>query len=126
MTRRLAPLLAVLAAGALAACGGGGQEQAAVVPATGPPDAQVVTVFGTDGLDFEPAAVSARPGALTLTLENKGGTPHDLVFADKALPSISAVSGGQRKAARYTFTAAGTYDFVCSYHPGMDGQVVIG
>ena len=64
VSRRPAVLVTVLAAGALAACGGGGSDGAgdAAVAATGPADAQVVTVFGTDGLDFEPATVEREAG----------------------------------------------------------------
>ncbi len=128
MTRSPAALLAaVLLAGALAACGGAEDEAApaAPVPASGAPDAQTVTVLGTEGLDYEPAAVSAAVGQLTLTLTNEGGPPHDLVFSDEALPRIGAVSEGQEESATYVFRSAGTYDFVCTFHPGMEGEVVV-
>ena len=127
MTRRPALLLTALAVGALAACGGGDEEEpaAAGVAASGPPDAQVVRVLGTSGLEFEPAVVEARTGSLTITLANDGGPPHDLVPDDKDLPAIGAVAAGQEKSATYRFTSAGTYDFVCSFHPGMDGRVVV-
>ncbi len=128
MTSRRAGLLsAVLLAGALAACGGGADDDAPATPvaASGPPDAQTVRVLGTEGLDFEPAAVRAAVGTLTLTLTNEGGPPHDLVFSDEALPRIGAVSEGQEESATYVFDTAGTFDFVCTFHPGMQGQVVV-
>ena len=129
MSRRPVLLVAVLAAGALAACGGGGDDDGAAtgsrVAAEGPPDAQVATLVGTEGLDFEPSGVSAKKGKLTLTLRTKGGPPHNLVFDDESLPAIGTVEEGQEESQTYTFTADGTYDFVCTFHPGMDGQVVV-
>lgn len=130
MTSRPAGLLtAVLLAGALAACGGaddaGDDAPATPVAADGAPDAQTVTVLGTEGLDYEPSAVTAAVGTLTLTLTNEGGPPHDLVFSDESLPEIGAVSEGEEQSATYVFEGAGTYDFVCTFHPGMEGQVVV-
>lgn len=60
-----------------------------------------------------------------MTLGNSGEVPHNLVFDDKALPAIGTVLGGQELAETYTFTKPGTYDFVCTFHSGMDGSVVV-
>ena len=127
MTRRSALLVSALAVGALAACGGGGSDDAAgaAVTAEGPPDGQTVTVVGNASLKYEPAVVNARPGTLTLTLGNEGGTPHDLAFEDTAFEAIPTVGADQEKSATYTFSSAGAYDFVCTLHPGMDGKVVV-
>lgn len=129
--RPLAVLAAVLACGALAACGGasggaaGEEPVAAPVPADGPPDAQEITVVGTPGLDYEPATISARPGTLTLHLRTDSGPPHDLVFDDESLPSIPAVPQGQERSGTYAFSSPGTFAFVCTFHPGMEGEVVV-
>lgn len=127
MTRRT-PLLLALAALALAACGGGGDDAPAGgrAAASGPADAQEVTVVGTPGLAFAPNQLTAVPGTLTLSLEVEDGPPHNLVFGDTSLAKIGSVSAGQRKTASYTFTGAGTYDFVCTFHPGMEGRLVVG
>jgi plastocyanin len=132
MTRRRPALLllAVLGAGALTACGGGdGGDKAAstakAIAASGPADAQQITVVGTNALEFQPSAVTAKSGKLTITLGNSGGPPHDLVFADKSLPAIGTVNSGQEKSVTYTFTSGGTYDFVCTFHPGMDGTLTV-
>ena len=128
MNRRPLLLACALLLGALAACGGGGDEPAgggSRVTAEGPPDEQTATLVGTEQLDFEPAGVAAKKGTLTLTLRTDDGPPHNLVFSDDSLPEIGTVAEGQEKSQTYTFTAAGTYDFVCTFHPGMDGQVVV-
>ncbi len=128
--RHLALSAAALGLTLLAACGGSGEadQQSASsssVEAAGAPGAQTATVDGTDKLAFVPDEVDARVGTLTLTFTNTGGVPHNLVFDDKALPAIDTVTGGQTRTQKYTFTAPGTYDFVCTFHPGMQGKVVV-
>ncbi len=129
MTRSPALLvLALLGAGALAACGGGGDggsSAGSAVAANGPADKQAVTVVGTNALEFEPSTITAKTGSLTITLGNKGGTPHNLVFEDTALAAIDTVGDGQEKSATYTFTSGGTYAFVCTFHPGMKGTLTV-
>ena len=130
MTRRPVLLVSALLLGALAACGGGGDDDGTAAPASrvsaeGPPDRQTATLVGTEELDFEPAGIEAQKGSLTLTLRTDDGPPHNLVFADESLPDIGSVSEGREESQTYVFTAAGTYDFVCTFHPGMNGQVVV-
>lgn len=128
MTPRPTLLIALLAAGALVACGGGESapdDAAAPAVAQGSADAQTATVVGTPTLAYEPAVVAAQPGALTLTLRTVDGPPHNLVFDDDSLPSIGTVGAGEQLAVTYTLTDPGTYGFVCTFHPGMDGEVVV-
>lgn len=121
----------VLTALLLAACGGGGGggggdgAGGAAVDATGPAQAQVVTVVSTDRITFEPATVHAKVGKLALTHRNGGGVPHSLVFTDKALGGTEVLTGGKEEVLQLTFTKAGTYDFFCSVHSGQDGKVVV-
>lgn len=117
----IAPALALLAG-----CGGSSAPATGgtVGSATGPADAQVFTIRGTDRRQFDPQTVDAKVGTLTLTLHN-GGVPHDLKFADGALPSIPVVSGDRTASATLRFTKPGTYTFVCTIHSGMAGKVVV-
>lgn len=126
--RSTAALLCLLTALSLVACTGtssGGDAAGEAVPAEGPADAQTITIDSTDRLDFVPAVVSARVGTLTITLGNSGQSPHNLVFDDSSLPAIGTVTGGKELSATYTFSAPGTYTFVCTFHNGMDGKVVV-
>lgn len=130
--RPTAVLLTALAIGALAACGGPSSNEgaandgaAASAAATGPADAQTVTIDSTDQERYRPAIVTAEVGTLTLTLGNSGQSSHNLVFDDASLPKIGTVTGGKQLSATYTFTAAGSYDFVCTFHGGMAGKVVV-
>jgi plastocyanin len=127
VTRRAGLLVAVLL---LAACGGGGGARAergpgATVQASGPPEAQVATVVSNDALRFDPGIVQARVGTLTLTHRNGGQVPHDLAFEDDSLGAIDTVTAGQAKSIELTFTVPGEYDFVCTFHSGQTGKVVV-
>lgn len=128
MTR---PTLALLAAAAigLTACGGAGSSSRAAdttVQAEGPADAQTATVVSNDRLRYDPGIVEAEVGTLTLTHRNSGQVPHDLVFEDRSLGAIETVTGGQEKSITLTFSEPGTYEFVCTFHSGQTGKVVIG
>ncbi|MCW2666853.1 MAG: blue (type 1) copper domain protein, partial [Frankiales bacterium] len=117
-----------------AACGGGDAAQDAPaagggsggeVTAEGPPDAQTAALVGNTRLRFVPSTVRAKPGSLALTLTIEGGVPHNLVFRDQALGAdIDTFSEGSRTGT-FRFPAAGTFDFTCTLHPGMDGTVVV-
>jgi plastocyanin len=122
-------LVLVLPCLLLTGCGGESDSTPAAGSGTGttegPADAQTFTIRGTDADAFSPATVQAKVGTLTLTLQN-GGVPHDLVFKDKGLPGIAAVSGAATRSTVLTFRRTGTFQFVCTIHPGMAGKVVVG
>lgn len=128
MNRRLVPLL-LLPALALTACGGSsddGPSTAGAVTAAGEPSAQTATVIGNNKLTFVPETVQAKVGTLALSMTIEGGVPHDLEFEDaslgKPIPLITMGTG----TSSYTFSKPGTYDFECTIHRGMVGQVVVG
>lgn len=132
--RRLAVPLLVLPL-ALAACGGGGSGAASggggpnrssgTVAAQGPADAQTATVAGTRKLTFSPSTVTARAGTVELTLSNSDGVPHDLQFSDASVGKDIPVTATGSSTGTYTFAKPGTYTFVCTLHPGMQGKVVV-
>jgi plastocyanin len=64
-------------------------------------------------------------GTLTLTHRNGGQVPHNLVFEDDALGAIDTVTAGQAKSVELTFSTPGEYDFVCTFHSGQTGKVVV-
>lgn len=119
------PLLAVTA------CGGGGSGGTSsvtsngTVAAAGSPTAQTAQVDGQDVLKFKPNVVTAKVGALTLTMHNAGQVPHNLEFDDSSLGKLGLVSGGQSKQLKLTFAKAGTFTFQCTIHPGMTGKVIV-
>ena len=120
--------LALLLTATLAACGGDGSDSGgsgAEVAAEGPPDAQTATVVGNRDLEFVPSKVTAAPGTLALTMEIEGGVPHNLVFDDEAVGADIATIAEGSATGTYRFPKAGTFDFVCTLHPGMEGEVVV-
>jgi plastocyanin len=123
---RVSRALVVLSLGAAAACGGSHAptDGGGVGTAAGPPGQQTFTIHGTDRQQFSPQTVQAKVGTLTLTLQN-GGVPHDLTFKTPGLPGISVVSGSATKSTTLHLTAPGTYVFLCTIHPGMDGKLVV-
>lgn len=81
--------------------------------------------MSTADLRFDPGVVTATTGTLTLTHRNGSEVPHNLVFSDTSLGAIDTVKGGQEKSITLTFAEPGTYDFVCTFHSGQVGEVVV-
>ncbi len=127
--RRTALVLLVLPVLALSACGGASDAEeggaGGTVAAQGPAEAQTATVVGNARLKFSPSTITAKAGTLALTLQIEGGVPHNLVFdADTIGEDINTISEGSATGT-FEFPKAGTYDFVCTIHSGMDGKVVV-
>ena len=117
MARWLALLLACMALGlVVAGCGddddddggGGGGGGAAEV--------------SMEGIAFQPAEVTVSAGD-TVTWTNNDSVGHD-VTADSF---SSGDPGGMASGDTFeqTFEEAGTFDYVCTVHPGMEGTVVV-
>lgn len=127
---------AVLAVLALAACGGGADEPpraepGAAAPAPAAPAAvaptgdtvvvrMVTTQSGSAG-QFEPAAITAKPGDVVRFVSD-GGAPHnvDFVAANPGVNGMPAAStylmtDGQTVDVPVNF-APGTYNFLCEPH----------
>ncbi|HXG25856.1 MAG TPA: cupredoxin domain-containing protein [Candidatus Binatia bacterium] len=154
MTQRLnAPrsvlTLATLAALVAAACGSGGQPAWTPLPqqpetpaptsaASGeaggetqaPGGETVQLTVGTDTgteLRFDPATVSAPAGStIQLTFENRSTTPHNLTF-DAPINQATAqvVNAGDSETLEFPAPDPGSYTFMCTLHPGMEGTLTI-
>lgn len=130
--KRILPVVLLLTAAT--ACGGGSDASdvglaesspaAAATGAPGDPAAQTFLLMGNDNDEFVPKTVNVKVGTLTLTLKN-GDVPHNVVFRDDTLEGIPTISGDETKSTTLTFGKAGTYDFTCTIHPGMDGKIVV-
>jgi plastocyanin len=116
----LVPMLAV-------GCGGASSKakEGASVATTGEAAAQVATVDMTDSLVFTPDTVDAKVGTVTLTVNNLGVVPHNLVFDEQALGKTSTIDGKESAPLKVVFDKAGTFTFVCTFHSGMTGKVVV-
>jgi plastocyanin len=73
-----------------------------------------------EGMKFQPASVTVKSGD-TVVWQNKDVVPHTATAAGK-FDSKNMASGQ-----KWTWIAGakGRYDYVCTYHPGMNGTVVV-
>ncbi len=92
---------------------------AAGSPAGAP--AMTVTEVNAPGMGgaFSPANITIKTGE-TVEFINKSGNIHNVTFPDMHSP---VMYGGDKWSA--TFTKPGTYKYVCTYHPGMEGVVTV-
>ena len=124
-----ARLALVAAAGALVLTGcstdGDTAKSTGTATASGPPSAQTVTVGMNDKLRFVPNQLRAVVGSLTIAVRNEGRIPHNLVFDTAGVGSTERIDGGRDATLTVRFPKAGTYRFECTFHPGMNGQVVV-
>jgi plastocyanin len=122
MTRLLALLLActaLLAAG----CGGGDDEDSGSSDQAPAPSAQGGgTEVSMKDIKFDPETVTVKPGD-TVTWVNDDSVDHDVTADDFKSGEPGGMSGGATF--KHKFTTAGTFDYVCSVHPGMEGSVVV-
>ena len=70
---------------------------------------------------FSPSTVNARVGD-TISWVNVGKMPHTVTAQDKSFDKVLAP--GERYS--YALRAQGTVAYVCTYHPGMNGTIVVG
>jgi plastocyanin len=142
MRRLFALLLACFALAVVAAgCGGGddngdsgnggGNAPAAEEPAptaeedggssgsggTGPG-----TQVSMKDIQFHPKTVTIKPGA-KVTWTNDDSVGHDVTGDDFESGSPGGIDGGSTFS--HAFKKAGTYNYVCSVHPGMEGTVKV-
>jgi len=72
---------------------------------------------------FGPTILRARPGQ-QITFVNRDPVTHTVLGANATWGSYRELRRGDD--VTYEFQRAGVYPFVCTYHPGMIGAVVIG
>ncbi len=74
-----------------------------------------------DNFAFAPATLTVPVGT-TVTWTNHDEEPHTVVANDGSFRS-PGLDG--KTTFSFTFTKAGTYDYICSIHPFMHGTVVV-
>jgi plastocyanin len=97
--------------------GGGGNVGTKVSNPSGTP-----TFDETDSLKFQPASATVKVGD-TVIWTNGSSVAHNVTFDNYSSISSDSMSNGDKYAVK--FTAAGTYQFHCTFHPGMDGTVTV-
>jgi plastocyanin len=93
--------------------------QSSAVPATPPP--QGSNAIAINDFAFAPATLTI-PAGTTVTWTNSDEEPHTVAAEDGSFHSPGMGSGATYS---FTFSDAGSYDYVCSIHPFMHGTVVV-
>ena len=121
--------LAILAL-LLAGCGGGGGGSTTAGGST-PAPASTTTSGGSGGgtvrvtmknIAFSPQSVRVKVGQ-KVDWTNDDGVAHNVTATSGA--SFRSSDFGQGGTFSYSPTRAGTIDYVCTLHPGMDGTIVV-
>ena len=134
---RLVAAIAATALGSLTLSACGSDSQAAdatpmptmTMPMATPPVGTDAAAPNADPLavtirdfGFQPASLTVKLGQ-TITWTNQDEEPHT-VIGDGGGPH-SGVLGNAGSTYKFTFTKAGTFDYVCSIHPFMHGTVTV-
>ncbi|MGI8562911.1 MAG: cupredoxin domain-containing protein [Candidatus Dormibacter sp.] len=91
--------------------------------APAPAAAMVEEVNATNkGGDFKPASTNIKVGE-TVVWINHSGNIHNVTFDDKSLGNSSTMSANESFSKK--FDKPGTYHYVCTFHPGMEGTIVV-
>lgn len=96
-----------------------------------PTSGETTITIGTDtdaALKFVPAQVETTANTkVKLVFENKSTSqPHNLAFKQGiSAKTATLIMPGKSETLEFTTPAAGTYDFVCTIHPGMEGQLIV-
>lgn len=120
LTAALAVAVAVAACSAPRPAAGGGPPSTQT-PVTAPPAAAGPNQVVIDGFAFAPATLTV-PAGTTVTWINRDEEPHTVAASDGSFHSPGMGTGA---VFTHTFSAAGTFDYVCSIHPMMRGTVVV-
>jgi plastocyanin len=105
--------------------GGGGGAAATPTPKAPPkPTPKPTAAPGSDSVtvvdfDFRPGTIDVAAGT-TVIWSNDGVAPHTVTAKDGSWDSGMVAAGD---AFRRTFTTAGSYAYLCSFHPDMTGTV---
>lgn len=129
-TRRVSVSAAgLLLVGGLAACGGsssGGGDD--IVNTTVRPDATVTATSDKaevtiEGFAFHPGTLVVNKGT-KVTWVQEDSIPHNVIGATTSSFIHSPLL---KKGASYTatFSTSGTYSYICSIHPNMQGKVIV-
>jgi plastocyanin len=92
-------------------------------PLDGPADVAAVRDVTLRNIDFTPSRLQVSKGTTVVFRWRDGSTSHDVTSVGaKRFKSLGERSSGSRSV---RFATAGTYRYVCTLHPGMDGRITV-
>jgi plastocyanin len=113
----------IAAAAGLVLALGGAAAVAQQVAAAGSPGAAEIVI---QNFAFLPATLTVAPGT-AVTWDNRDEEPHNIVNVPPAGQQRAfrsqAVDGGDKYS--FVFSQPGTYSYICSIHPHMQGTIVV-
>jgi plastocyanin len=126
LKRTLTTLIVIAALGSgVAACGGSGDDSTttAAKPATTTAPAVAGPKVAVQDNTFKPGTIRVAVGD-TITWKNGGAVAHTVTATDGADFDSGTLEPGKS----FTFTAdkAGTINYVCNFHAGMQGTIEVG
>ena len=104
--------------------GGGSSSPGGTAPAAAAPASHGKTKtieIKVNEMSFSPAMATAHVGD-TISWVNVGSIPHTVTAADGSFDK-TPIAPGERY--NWVVTKAGTINYVCSYHPGMNGMLML-
>jgi plastocyanin len=114
-------LLPAVAAAALAAAGCGGDDNNSNSNGGGSePPAQ--STVGMKNIKFQPESIRVKVGQ-EITWTNDESVPHDVAATSGA--DFQSETFGQGGTFKFTPAKAGTIEYECTLHPGMDGTIEV-
>lgn len=127
MRSRLATILALAVVLLLAACGG--DDDPTMDQDMGEEGAGATVTVTAGDLYFEPAALDAAPGTVTIEVVNEGSAQHTLVIEEVGETTVADAAAGETATGNIDLEA-GTYTFYCDVpghrEGGMEGTTTVG
>ena len=102
--------------------GGGGDDDDAGGGGGGGGGGGAGAEVSMEGIAFQPAEVTVSAGD-TVTWTNNDSVGHDVTADSFSSGDPGGMAPGDTF--EHTFEEAGTFDYVCTVHPGMEGSVVV-
>ncbi len=97
--------------------GGGGDVGSKSTGATA-----AAKVNETDALKFNPSSTSVKVGDV-VQWDNGSSVAHNVTFDQFSSITSDTMNSGDTYQVK--FTKAGTYQYHCTFHPGMDGTITV-
>jgi plastocyanin len=116
MSRLRILAVATVLAGTLAACSSS-SSSSATPPSTA--NGHTVTI---KNFAFSPASLTVKTGT-KVTFINEDTVQHDATSQGSSTIKSPTLNNGQSYTV--TFTKAGTYRYICTIHPNMNGTVIV-